>query len=133
LTYERLKQAARDIVESGYGAIVDAAFLRRAERDEFRSLARELGAPFLIVSCRAPEAALRGRVARREAAMRDASEAGVAVLESQLATQEPLGGEELAYAVPIDTERDESRLGQAIGGIAGRLEARIKVEGAGHA
>jgi len=133
LTYERLKQAARDIVESGYGAIVDAAFLRRAERDEFRSLARELGAPFLIVSCRAPEAALRGRVVRREAAMSDPSEAGIAVLESQLATQEPLGDEELAHAAPIDTEEGEARLEQAIGGIAARLEARIEDEGAAHA
>jgi hypothetical protein len=124
LTYDRLKQAARDVVESGYCVIVDAAFLWRAERDQFRSLARELGAQFLIASCRASEAALRSRVARREAAMSDASEAGVAVLENQLATQEPLGADELAYAALIDSEWDEDRLQRAIGEIATRLEAK---------
>jgi len=89
-TYDRLKEIVRDVVDSGRTAIVDAAFLWRAERDAFRALARELGAPFLIVSCRASRAELRRRVAAREAAMSDASEAGVAVLENQIATQEPL-------------------------------------------
>jgi len=121
LTYDRLRQAARDIAGSGHCAIVDAAFLRRAERDEFRALARELGALFLIVSCRASEGALRSRVARREAAMSDASEAGVKVLENQLATQEPLGADELARAALIDTERGEAGLQDAIGEVVVRL------------
>ena len=122
LTYDRLKQAARDVVESGYCVIVDAAFLWRAERNEFRALARELGARFLIASCRASEAALRSRVALREAAKSDASEAGVAVLENQLATQQVLGADELAYTATIDSEWDEARQQQAIGEIAARLE-----------
>jgi aminoglycoside phosphotransferase family enzyme/predicted kinase len=121
LTYDRLKQAVRDIVESGRAAIVDAAFLRRADRETFRGLADELGARFLIVWCRASEAALRRRVAQREAAGNDASEAGVAVLENQLATQEPLGADELAHAAPIDSESDEARLQKTIGEIAARL------------
>ena len=123
LTYERLRQVARDAVESGYGVIVDAAFLRRAEREEFRALAQELGASFLIVSCRAPEAALRSRLAHREAMMSDASEAGVTVLENQLATQEPLGDDELSHAALIDTERGEAGLEGAIRGIASHLDA----------
>ena len=123
LTYERLRQVARDAVESGYGVIVDAAFLRRAEREEFRALAQELGASFLIASCRAPEAALRSRLAHREAMMSDASEAGVSVLENQLATQEPLGDDELSHAALIDTERGEAGLEEAIRGIASLLDA----------
>lgn len=124
LTYDKLKQAARDVVESGYCVIIDAAFLWRGERDEFRALARELGVRFLIASCRASEAALRSRVARREAAMSDASEAGVAVLENQLATQQALAADELAYAATIDSEWDEARLQRAMGEIAARLEAK---------
>ena len=122
LTYDRLKQAARNIAESGHCAIVDAAFLRRAERDEFRALARGLGVPVLLVSCRASERTLRSRVARREASMSDASEADVRVLENQLATQEPLGADELAHAALVDSEWDEARLNEAIGAIAARLE-----------
>jgi aminoglycoside phosphotransferase family enzyme/predicted kinase len=121
LTYDRLKLLVREIVESGYPAIVDAAFLWRAERDAFRALARELKARFLIASCRAPEAVLRRRVARREAAMKDASEAGVAVLENQIATQELLGAEELMHTVPIDSEADEAGLDGRIDDVADRL------------
>jgi uncharacterized protein len=122
LTYDRLKQISREIVESGYRIVVDAAFLSRATRDEFRGLAGELGAPFLIVSCRAAEESLRSRVAQREAAMSDASEAGVSVLENQLGSQEPLGANELGQAVLVDTERDEAGLGSAVREIAARLE-----------
>jgi aminoglycoside phosphotransferase family enzyme/predicted kinase len=121
LTYDRLKLLVREIVESGYPAIVDAAFLWRAERDAFRALARELKARFLIASCRAPEAVLRRRVAQREAAMKDASEAGVAVLENQIATQEPLGPDELMHTVPIDSEADEAGLDGRIDDVANRL------------
>jgi len=121
LTYDRLKQAVRDIAESGSIAIVDAAFLWRAEREAFRALARGLELPFLIVSCRASKAALRRRVAQREAAGNDASEAGVAVLENQIATQEPLGAGELAHAALIDSESDETRLQESIREIAARL------------
>ena len=121
LTYDRLEQVACHIVESGYCVVVDAAFLQRAERKRFRLLARRLGVPFLIVSCRAPEETLRERIARRQAAMSDASEAGVAVLETQLATQEPFDTAERAHAAPIDSEWDEGSLRQAIDGIADRL------------
>jgi predicted kinase len=121
LTYERLEQVARDVAESGYCVVVDAAFLWGAERERFRALARSCGVPFLIVSCRAPERTLRERIARREAAMSDASEAGVAVLENQLATEEPLGADELAHTAPIESEWNEARLRQAIDGIAARL------------
>jgi aminoglycoside phosphotransferase family enzyme/predicted kinase len=123
LTYDRLEQAVRDIVESGHTAIVDAAFLRRTERMAFLGLAHELEAPFLIVWCRASEAALRRRVAQREAAGNDASDAGVAVLENQIATCEALGRDELVHAVPIDSEWDETLLRMGIGEIATRLGA----------
>jgi len=121
ITYDRLKFLVREIIESGYPAIVDAAFLWRAERDEFHALARELRARFLIASCRAPEAVLRRRVAQREAEMKDASEAGIAVLETQIATQEPLGPDELMRTVPIDSEVNEAELRRSIDEVAGRL------------
>ncbi len=121
LTYDRLELLVREIIESGYPAIVDAAFLWRAERDALRALAREAKAQFLIVSCRASEAVLRRRIAQREAAMKDASEAGVAVLERQIATQEPLGPDELMHTVPIDSEANEAELRRSIDEVADRL------------
>jgi aminoglycoside phosphotransferase family enzyme/gluconate kinase len=103
-TYDRLAALARAIADAGFPAIVDAAFLRRSERDLFRDLARELGLPFVIATCQATEAALRARVAARERAGADASEATTAVLERQLATQERLGEDERHAAVVFDTE-----------------------------
>ena len=46
---------------------------------------------------------LRGRVRQRAEAGTDASEADVAVLETQLSAREPFEEEELACVVPIDT------------------------------
>jgi uncharacterized protein len=127
-TYDRLKQVVRDVVGSGQVAIVDAAFLWRAEREAFAALARELAAPFLIVSCRASPAELRRRVAAREAAKSDASEAGRAVLENQIATQEPLSATEIAHAAVVDTEGE---LRGAVERVAARL-SRTETSHANH-
>jgi len=102
-TYARLADLARAIVAAGYPAVVDATFLSRAQRGAFAALAHELGVPFAIADCQAPEAVLRERVALRERAARDASEAGLAVLEQQLASREPLSGDELRARVVFDT------------------------------
>ena len=121
LTYERLKSEVRDIIASGVTAIVDAAFLWRSLREEFRELARELGVPFMILSCHASHAELRVRVARRDAAMNDASEAGVAVLENQIVTEEPLGPDELTHALIIETDADAATLSSRVQAVAARL------------
>ena len=121
LTYDRLARAARDALEAGYRVVVDAAYLARAERDAFRALARDAGAEFLIVSCEAPAEFLRERVAKREAAASDASEAGVAVLERQLATREPLGEDETGCVARIETARGEAAIGAAVGEITARI------------
>jgi len=71
--------------------IVDAAFLKRAERDTFRALAKRLGTPFELI---APQVS-RDELARRITARRnDASEATVEVMEQQLRWFEPPGMDE---------------------------------------
>ncbi len=44
-------------------------------------------------------------MAARESAARDASEAGLAVLERQFASQEPLAQDEAGHAMTIDAAR----------------------------
>lgn len=109
LTYARLRQCAKLAVEAGFPAIVDAASLRRHERDTFRALARELDVPFRLVVCEAPEPVLRERVALRGAQSRDPSDATVSVLQRQLATWEAPGEDESPVVVdttlPLDVER----------------------------
>lgn len=103
-TFERLAQCTRTALRAGYPVIVDAAFLRRAERDRFRALATELRVPFTILHCTADDARLRDRVAKRSTARDDASEADLAVLERQRAHREPLGSDERACTLEITTD-----------------------------
>jgi aminoglycoside phosphotransferase family enzyme/predicted kinase len=101
-TYRRLGELARLILGAGYSVVVDAAFLRRTEREAFRLLAEAAGVLFAILDFRAPLGVLRARVAERNARADDASEAGLAVLERQIATREPLTPAEMAVAVAVD-------------------------------
>jgi aminoglycoside phosphotransferase family enzyme/predicted kinase len=101
-TYDRLAAVAQTAIESGHHVVVDAAFLSRGGRERFRALAARLGASFLIASIEAPESVLRARVAARARQSNDASEAGTAVLERQLAGHEPLAPAEMPYAVALD-------------------------------
>ncbi len=101
-TYRRLGELARLILGAGYSVVVDAAFLRRTEREAFRLLAEAAGAPFLILDFRAPLDVLRARVAERSARAADASEADLAVLERQITAREPLTPAEMAVAVAVD-------------------------------
>jgi hypothetical protein len=107
-TYRRLAELARGIVQSGFSAVVDAAFLKRRERAAFRELAQESGAPFVILDVSAPEDLLRERVMQRMQHGRDASEADIAVLENQLRNSEPLDASEQAVTIEVDTEQAEN-------------------------
>jgi len=122
-TYDRLAAAARAIVDAGLPAIVDAASLRRGDRAAFGDLARALGVPFAIATCEAPEAVLRARVATRERAGADASEATTAVLERQLATQDLLGAQERRDAIVFDTGAGAEAIAVATGALEERLAA----------
>jgi hypothetical protein len=103
--YERLRACADAALSAGFTVLVDASFLRAAQRERFRQLASERHVPFLIVSCQADAATLDARLETRAHAGRDPSEATRAVLEYQLATQEPLSTAEREQAVIIDTNR----------------------------
>ncbi len=98
-TYERLATLARSVVEAGYQPVVDAAFLRTAERAPFRALAQELEAEFRIFVTDVDEGTLRERLRRRAAAGADASEADEQVLARQLEIVEPLTPTEQGFAV----------------------------------
>lgn len=90
-TYDRLLQLARTALEAGYPAIVDAAFLRRDEREQARALAASLDVPFSIVACEAPPEILQSRLRAR---VGDASEADADVLARLREAGEPLDANE---------------------------------------
>ena len=117
-TYVRLLEIARTLLRSGSTVIVDAAFLKQAQRNAFRVLAQRLGLPFFILDCQLSENILLNRVLSRKREGRDASEANAAVLTHQLATHEPLTDAEKGYAIIIDTTHgiDSAHVTATLGG-----------------
>ncbi len=98
-TYARLHELARIGLAAGFPVIVDAAFLRRDERDHFRRLADDMRVPFAIASLQAPDAVMQARIAHRHTQARDASEADGAVLAMLRGVAEPLAPDEQASSV----------------------------------
>jgi aminoglycoside phosphotransferase family enzyme/adenylate kinase family enzyme len=101
LTYRRLLELAQTVLIAGYPAIVDATFLQARQRQAFQKLAAGLQVPYRILEMRASPDTLRERVRKRSG---DPSEAGLAVLESQLARHAALTPGEHDYALPINAE-----------------------------
>ena len=102
-TYDRLADCARAALRGGENIIVDAAFLRRAERMAFRALAEQLDTSFTILHCVAPDSDLRDRIAMRTRQGTDASEATIDVLQRQFEFWEPLIDSESGFAIEADT------------------------------
>jgi aminoglycoside phosphotransferase family enzyme/predicted kinase len=115
-TYAHLAAAAETILRGGETAIVDAAFLRAAQRAPFLALAARLHVACLILDCRAPVAELERRLDRRAAAGGDASEADRPVLAHQLEHAQPLSESERERTIVVDSERplDAERLSAAV-------------------
>jgi len=121
-TYERLYEAAATVLDAGYPVIVDAAMLRRAERDALRELAARLKMRCECVWCEAPLATLRGRIARRQAKGADASDATLAVLEQQCRfAEQPAQGERV---LRFDTRMTRARLDAEVERLAAWLRKR---------
>lgn len=102
-TYEHLLRQAGTILTAGFPVIVDAAFLDASRRAPFVQLAQQLQVAFVILQCEASPASLRQRICQRRG---DASDADLAVLEHQLRRFKPLSGDEMSYAVSINTEQE---------------------------
>jgi predicted kinase len=94
-TYAHLRETTAMLLRAGWSVIVDAAFLKRADRDDFHALAQEFGVSFCILAPQATSEQLHERILMRRAAGLDASEATLEVLAQQLKVVEPLGQDEL--------------------------------------
>ncbi len=100
-TYKQLQDLAQSVLRAGYSVIIDATFLRRADRELFHETAEQEGVPFAILDCHSDEQSLRQRVADRRAKNYDASDADLRVLEHQLAAHQPLTESERSHVVDI--------------------------------
>jgi aminoglycoside phosphotransferase family enzyme/predicted kinase len=118
-TYARLLTVARWAADGDVSLVVDAAYLKRAERDAMRALAKSLGVEATIVECRAPAPVLHERLARRAAEGRDPSDATAAVLALQQRVHEPTAPEE--GAITLDTDAPLAEVAARVDALAARL------------
>jgi aminoglycoside phosphotransferase family enzyme/predicted kinase len=123
-TFARLEELAAEVIGAGLPVIVDATFLHRGSRDNFRQLADTLSIPFVIVDCVADPAQLRQRLVERESHGRDASEATVAVMENQVRDAQPLAREEQPYRLAVESAEDTATLW-------GRFQAHMAISAPG--
>lgn len=122
--YEHLAQVAGHVLAGGYPVIVDASFIRRADRDRFRKLAGELGVELCVVHCQAPKPVVAERLLERRRRGVDASEADLTVFAWQESQREPIAmDEELAV---VDVETTVSGVVSEVCDAVGRLRARAR-------
>jgi aminoglycoside phosphotransferase family enzyme/predicted kinase len=82
-TYTEMFREAREALTAGQSVILDAAFLRRADRRTAVRLARETGAQFACVLTETDESAIRERLGARLAQQRDPSDARLEIYVQQ--------------------------------------------------
>ncbi|HXY98310.1 MAG TPA: AAA family ATPase [Steroidobacteraceae bacterium] len=102
-TYARLRACAAEALAGALPVIVDATSQRRDQRAQFAALAADHAAASWVVYCHAPPAVLEARLAARGEAGTDASEAGRAVLNLQMARFEPISVAESLRVIDADT------------------------------
>ena len=115
-TYARLHELARGLLDAGFPVIVDAAFLKQEEREQFHALALSMSVPFAIASMQASTATLNARIVQRRNAASDASEADLDVLRLLQTAQQPLLAHELVRTVEFMNDAG-SVTGENRGGI----------------
>lgn len=123
-TYERLADLTESLVSAGFHVIVDATFLRQADRQMFAKMASGRQIPFYIVDVTAPESVRSRRIEQRRQAGRDASEATISVMHQQVEQDEPFGNDERPVVIFIDSTSEDS-LQSAIQQVTQLLKGRM--------
>ncbi len=103
--YDELLRLADVIVSSGRPVVIDASFRSKTARRAFRDLASRHGIPFLMIECQAPREVLKGRLAARERAEHQESDARVDLLEEFERRFEPIVDLPQSEHVRLDTSK----------------------------
>nr|WP_178116419.1 bifunctional aminoglycoside phosphotransferase/ATP-binding protein [Pseudomonas brassicae] len=107
-TYEHLHQLAGIVLRAGFPVVIDATYLKRAQRQAAAEVASATGVPFLILDCNAPDAVIASWLAQRQADHNDPSDATLEVVTAQQADRDPLSAEELLQSKRVETNESGS-------------------------
>jgi aminoglycoside phosphotransferase family enzyme/predicted kinase len=119
-TYAAMYAAASETLATGRGAIIDATFQRRVDRDAAREVAQRAGVPLLFVDCTCPEPEVHRRLAERTRLNNDASDADWTIFLQQQRTAEPFAADEAGHRVVLDTTQSGEAL---LASVESRLRA----------
>ena len=104
--YSYLIEKAEKILAVNHNVILDAAFLDLKERSTAIEAAKLCGCAVVLLQVDAPLDILQKRIRSRQTKGNNASEAGLDVLQHQIATADPLTSNEKEIAVVIDNSND---------------------------
>jgi hypothetical protein len=119
-TYDQLQAIAEIVLRAGHSIIVDAAYLKFADRDNLHKLATHCSSQYILVQTCASDETLRQRIRKRSNLRDDASEAGLDVLQFQQRHAEQLTAAEQRSALSICTDDDID-----IASLAGRIRNNV--------
>nr|WP_290447297.1 MULTISPECIES: bifunctional aminoglycoside phosphotransferase/ATP-binding protein [unclassified Pseudomonas] len=119
-TYSRLNELASQVLHAGFSVVLDATFLKQAQRQTAAHVAEENGVPFLILDCEAPQAVIEQWLQQRQTEGGDPSEATLEVVQAQQAAREPLSAEEVLLS-----QRIQTHVGSDLDNLADELRQRL--------
>lgn len=107
-TYARLADLATQVLAAGYPVVVDAANLKRTQRDMLRQAIANQGVPCLILQCTASLQTLEERINKRQREGNDPSDADMSVARHQLDQMESLSEDEKHASMEVATDVADS-------------------------
>jgi len=102
-TYGRLNELAGVVLRAGLPVVIDATYLKHAQRQATAQIAEAMGVPFLIVDCAAPTAVIEGWLAPRWGPKQEPSASPQGGIEAQLACLGALLADAKLCLQPLDT------------------------------
>jgi uncharacterized protein len=113
-TYARMARQAERQILMGQGAILDATFVRRAQREKMAQLAAKHKVPIFLIHCFAADELTHRRLAARAAEGRDVSDGRWEIYLNQKTAHEPLDEISSAQRLDLDTALPVEDLGRAV-------------------
>lgn len=114
ITYNRLCDLAAIQLKAGMTVIIDATFIRKADRNLAWQIAQKYQVPFLILDFPLNENQLKKRLAIRSSQAGSVSEATEDVLEYQRAHEDPLSEQERAGLISVSSQSKPVQVAERI-------------------
>jgi uncharacterized protein len=112
-TYARMAREAENHIVKGQGAILDATFTRRAQREKMVYLADKHQTPLLVIHCAASAPTTQKRLSRRAAEGTDISDGRWDIYLVQKSADEPLDEIPASRRLELNTESAPEELASA--------------------